>query len=132
MELEPNDTLHYDVKWYLRNIPDHIVLSVGSAELVDATRYITGSDVQVAPLELETPSLTEIIAYPNPAASDVYFIVPESGTYNLRICNLTGLQVLSKSITAMETVDVSALKAGIYLYSVSDNGSIATGKLVIE
>jgi hypothetical protein len=70
--------------------------------------------------------------YPNPAEDQVRLTASDKMIGNtIRIYSLLGSEVASRTIaSAHESVDVSALQQGLYLYSIIDknNKSVVTGK----
>lgn len=81
----------------------------------------------------------DIYAYPNPAINDVRFEFSnlKASTYALKIYNILGVVVMEKSyeLNGFKTVklDVSRLRKGTYLYSLSDakGKTIATRRLMV-
>ncbi|HMQ50059.1 MAG TPA: T9SS type A sorting domain-containing protein [Saprospiraceae bacterium] len=80
-----------------------------------------------------------VYAYPNPAIVNVRFEFTNlpSGKYKLKILNILGIEVWSKTYqisgNQTEKIDISSLKKGTYLYSlVDDRGkTIVTRRLVV-
>ena len=81
----------------------------------------------------------ELVVYPNPAVTKAKFKFTNmpTGQYNLDIYNLTGKVVISKQYqiynTRLETVDLSSLTQGMYIYHLSDEAGnrIVTNRLFI-
>lgn len=77
----------------------------------------------------------KIEIYPNPAKNNIYITLHNSGfPVLLEIVNMQG-QVLSSSklISDSDSVNITNLKAGIYMYRISKNGErIKSGKLIVE
>jgi len=84
-------------------------------------------------------SRPDIYAYPNPAINDVRFEFSnlKPSDYSLKIYNILGVVVMEEkhSLTGFQTVklDVSKLRKGTYLYSLSDakGKTIATRRLMV-
>ncbi len=81
----------------------------------------------------------DILAYPNPAISDVRFQfwnLP-SGKYNLKIYNILGVVVWERKYSIngdrTEKIDLSNFRKGTYLYSlINANGkAISTKRLMV-
>jgi hypothetical protein len=79
-------------------------------------------------------NIADINVYPNPATDKITFTWNgDYSQFNLRICQVTGACVIDKEISSNETVDVSDLSKGIYLFRLTNNKEIVkTGKLVVE
>lgn len=81
----------------------------------------------------------DIYAYPNPAINDVRFEFSnlKPSNYSLKIYNILGVVVMQKSynLNGFKTVklDVSKLRKGTYLYSLSDakGKTVATRRLMV-
>jgi len=78
---------------------------------------------------------TEAILYPNPAGEKI--TVDFSQLYNsatLQLMDISGKTVFISQLTSnRQTIDISALPAGTYLYRISNpKGLEETGKLVVE
>jgi hypothetical protein len=83
-------------------------------------------------IEIKT---TEAILYPNPAGEKI--TVDFSQLYNsatLQLMDISGKTVFRTQLTSnRQTIDISALPAGTYLYRISNQkGLEETGKLVVE
>lgn len=83
---------------------------------------------------------SDVLAYPNPAITDVRFdlLNLSSGKYTLKIFNILGVELTSKehfvnNATKTVKVDLDSFRKGTYLYSLIDpNGkTISTKRLVI-
>lgn len=68
--------------------------------------------------------------YPNPASNVVNISSDLLGAKNVEIFDVLGKQVV-KTITE-QTVNVASLKAGVYMMKVTQDGKLATRKLVIK
>lgn len=77
---------------------------------------------------------TEVFVSPNPATSSINVEVNGTDVERIEIVNLSGQTVISSAINSgVNTINVSELNAGIYLYTVfTSNGVVATEKLVIK
>jgi len=87
---------------------------------------------------IETPR-SGVYAFPNPAIVSARFEFTNlpKGNYKLKLLNILGMQVWSRSYfingNHTEKVDISALRKGTYLYSLSDERGnvITTRRLVV-
>lgn len=75
---------------------------------------------------------TKFSIYPNPAKSSILLNIPEGAKPQwVRIVNLSGQIIMSKPYDS-NTIDVSALQTGIYLFQLTQNNkTTSTQKLVI-
>lgn len=94
----------------------------------DETVLVSATQTPFYPLEME--------AWPNPAADELTISIPEQiGTahFQLKITNLLGQQLLSKTMAEKETtVDVSSLPPGPVFIQVIENGQVrAVGRAAI-
>ncbi|MFM7078379.1 MAG: T9SS type A sorting domain-containing protein, partial [Bacteroidota bacterium] len=76
---------------------------------------------------------------PNPASSytDFEFSVPRTGDYKIRMYNILGREVMSRSVRASaglnkQRIDLSDKAAGVYVVSVQNGGSVLTQRLVVS
>jgi len=78
-------------------------------------------------------ALTDVKVYPNPAVNEVNFEFSKTGLEKITITDLTGkvIKVIT-IINAKETVNISDLENGVYLYIISSKDAIVkTDRLVI-
>ncbi len=85
------------------------------------------------PLTNSTLEHEMVKLYPNPMSNQLY-IEGLSESTELAIYDISGKKLLNQEVnTSTESIDVSNLSAGVYLYSFTQNGKkIKTGKLVKE
>jgi hypothetical protein len=78
-------------------------------------------------------ALTKWSIFPNPANEAITVDHPEGMTGTWGITNLTGQQLATGLLepSAQQTIDVSAIAAGIYLFSVRSTAGRATRRLII-
>jgi hypothetical protein len=127
------DSLVWDVKWYVRNLPDSIVAEVGNQNLIDYVRNVIKSNPVI--IGIENPTIADFNVYPNPASK--YISVKTDRKFQkpifLKIYNLQGKLVKFSKITLKSKVDVSMLKEGMYIYTISEGTtSVSKGKLIIK
>jgi len=71
--------------------------------------------------------------YPNPVSNGSLFMNSKnSNDKQVAIYTLTGKQVYSKKVIPKETMNISNLTKGIYLVKITEEGKIATRKLVVN
>ncbi len=77
---------------------------------------------------------TAVLVSPNPATTTINVEVNGTDAESIAISNLSGQLVISAEINfGVNTIDVSELNSGIYIYTVyTSNGVLATEKLVIK
>lgn len=75
-----------------------------------------------------------ISIYPNPSTGIFHIELKSNVNSTLTISNVLGTTFLEKKISgSTETIDMSAAPSGVYFYQViNQNGSISSGKLIIE
>jgi hypothetical protein len=77
-------------------------------------------------------SIGLVSMYPNPASSTVYFDLNDAKNYTVNIFDITGKLQIQSTITATQnTVDVSSLRAGMYLVSIEYNGAKKVVRLLV-
>lgn len=108
----------------------------------DAVTHFVGSTLWVDNLLVTNPfagideqSKLEVIVGPNPASD--FVVVKNSGVkeMSMKMYDVTGRMIIEKKIdSAVNTIEVSTLPAGIYIYSISDDSKklIRTGKITIQ
>jgi hypothetical protein len=77
-------------------------------------------------------SISGLSIYPNPVKGGVLYIDTQANSEkNVAVFDVLGKQVLNVT-TALNNVKVSRLVDGVYIVKITENGSIATRKLVIN
>ena len=93
-------------------------------------RYL--SDVEGASLSVDTFAANNFDVYPNPVTNGYVNIVStNSNNIDVAIYDILGKRVVNTEIINNQ-VDVSALKTGIYMLQMTQNGNTITKKLVIK
>ena len=104
---------------------------------------VTGKDTEWTSLgsytgkstaSLKNNAIIGFATYPNPVSDGILNISSASGSVkNLTIFNLLGKQVLSSSFSGVnKNIDVSSINTGMYILKVTEEGKIATKKLIIR
>lgn len=82
-------------------------------------------------LKVSQNSVAGLKVYPNPVANGTLYIDTDNGnTKSVAIFDILGKQVIKTSTE--QTVNVSALRTGVYVLKVTEDGKTATRKLVIK
>ena len=93
---------------------------------IDATAFT------VPPLSNKNFETTEFSVYPNPVTNGFVNIKTTSNdAINVTVFDVLGKQVVKQTLTT-NRLNVSNLKAGMYLLNIEQNGASTTKKLVIE
>jgi hypothetical protein len=86
--------------------------------------------------EIKDNQDTEIKLYPNPAKEAVTLSYPEAGTnpFTITIYDIGGTKVLERSglCGSSETIDISHLPNGYYLYFLNNNKQSFKNSLIIQ
>lgn len=98
------------------------------------TVAVFGQDNQNTPVANTT--IQEVIAdfklYPNPVTDGkLYVFTKDNALKTIQISDILGKTVLQTKIQGKE-LNVSRLKAGVYILRAIENGKVATRKLVIK
>jgi len=95
---------------------------------VDSTGWYDG--MTTGETQYDQPK--QILVYPNPVKDKVTFVTGFYNNLELSIYNLQGKPVLKQKLPYMQTIDISALPKGLYVYIITgENGFIEKGKLSI-
>ena len=75
-----------------------------------------------------------LVAYPNPASDFINFRVSGTDIHkgNLSVTNLHGQLILNQPILAEETIDISQIPNGLYIYKLEFNQKSISGKIIIS
>lgn len=107
------------------------VTTDGSTNLVGfGADYVPAIAVKMSENDLNVTELNEIEikAYPNPTSGKLTIKLPESGTANITVTDVTGKQVMNSSITVengKSTLNTDQLDNGMYLLNVTINNKVA-------
>jgi hypothetical protein len=73
-----------------------------------------------------------ITVYPNPATNVLNVKLAGDKEANVQMFNLVGQQVYNSTATNTASINVSNMKAGVYMLKVSQNGKVYTSKVVVK
>jgi hypothetical protein len=134
ISITPGESLTYEVKWFVREIPDGIDISVGSIDLINYVSGITGSGPNepsgIASYKNVNP---DIYALANKATGYTTFVNLPEGAHGVKIIDLTGKNIRTGMITADDNIIYTGdLHKGIYIYLLSGRSVFNSGILIIE
>lgn len=134
--LLPNDDTDWDYKHsqeLFSNIPlsIHVYHWESDSWEDDMTMDYYYSEMNVIGVGVEEERLAVAQLYPNPVSDQLHVALPEgSSTATLALYEISGRQVLRRQLEQGEGLPVNFLPAGIYLYTLTVDGVIQSGKLV--
>ncbi|MEN9336369.1 MAG: hypothetical protein RLZZ500_1356 [Bacteroidota bacterium] len=102
----------------------------------DNTTPVTTIDelrVSITPnlLGVNNNTIAGLAVYPNPVKNGVFYINTDANaTKSVRIFDMIGKEVINT--TSTDAVNVSSLNKGLYLVQITENGTTAVKKLIIE
>jgi len=103
----------------------------GNVEIDELRLNTTWASVTSGSLSVKENAIAGLKVYPNPVTGGKFSITTNSNAdKTVAIFDVLGKQVLNTIAT--ETVNVSNLKAGVYIVKITEEGNTATRKLVIK
>ena len=81
-------------------------------------------------LGIDDEDYSALSIYPNPASNELHINTIKK--IDVTIYNMLGKLVISKSVDANHTIQISALKPGIYLVKIASNGKTSQHRLIKE
>lgn len=110
---------------------DYVAVGAASTYGTGGTWRIDNATFSTGLLSTAKNDITGLDVYPNPVTNGVLYINTTANLEkNVAIFDVLGKQVLST--TTDNTVNVSALKSGVYILEITEAGKKATSKLVIK
>lgn len=80
----------------------------------------------------DSNDIENLSVYPNPVSNGkLYIVTKENFTKQIAIFNVLGKQIFSASLSGNE-LNISKLKAGVYILKVTENNISATRKLIVK
>ena len=130
----PGDSIEYEVKWYLRQIPTDIDISAGSIDLVNYVTDVTGAEpVIFTNLPANNSLRRNIYTISNSHTGYTAFKNLPAGTFIVEMYDITGKLLRAKTITPGNNyLFVGDLQPGIHIYVISNELITTSGKLIIE
>jgi len=99
----------------------------------NSSSTIISTDFTISTAGLSDNNIENFGVYPNPVANGKFRITTALNVNKeVRIFNMFGKQVYSKTVRSNEIVDVSNLNTGVYFVNILEEGKTATKKLVIR
>ncbi|MCE3295280.1 MAG: hypothetical protein K0R65_994 [Crocinitomicaceae bacterium] len=124
VHVDPDDnvygTAHY--RYYIGRTADN---PLDSVDLIVSTSQL---GVKV----IKSPSAT-LAVYPNPVADFMNVTVNTNSTDNvLRITDVLGKEVYEEKISGSKKIDTEAFKNGVYVVTLTSNGTTYTKRIVVK
>jgi len=129
------DSVTWKVKWFARNLPASVDVSVGSESL---TNYIEGvlkrSFDPTGKRDLQ--ALCAVKVFPNPA-TEFLFVETNLASYNnvsITVYDLQGRIIVKQAVSKNhQQIDIKTIENGNYIYVLNQNGlSISRGLLAVK
>jgi hypothetical protein len=77
--------------------------------------------------------LSQTSVFPNPAKDKLFIEIPEGiSSAKLIITDMQGKTVLQEKVNESKSIDISALREGVYLYRLKSGKEVVTGRVVKE
>jgi len=132
--IAPGDSVTYELKWFLRQLPGDIDISAGSIELIDFVSGVTGKGPSTGTGNARHKNLNgPIYATANSVTGYTAFENLPSGTFIAEIIDLAGKNIRTEKVTSDNNIIYTGnLKQGIYIYLLSGKSVFNSGKLFIE
>jgi hypothetical protein len=129
------DSTTWKVKWFARNLPASVDVSVGSASL---TSYIEGvinrSSDPTGKRDLQV--LSSVKVFPNPAIEYLYVETNLASYSNVSITvyDLQGRTIMKQAVSQNhQQIDIKAINNGNYIYMLNQNGlAISRGLMSVK
>lgn len=127
--LQPNEVLTYELKWYVRELPAEISAEVGSTALVNYVRKMLGESPIVS---VGDAQVFECTAYPNPAANQIQFNWSQKfgSSAKVDIYDAIGRLQLSAVIDKGTPINIEELKSGVMFYSIKVDDEVVNGRFI--
>jgi hypothetical protein len=129
LNIEVNDSVSWNMKWYLRNLPVDVEAETGSIDLVNYVRGIVGNEPHIA---IDNQHVSAISLFPNPAIKTVTVKNLPSGNAYFTLSDVCGTVLKSLIIKNNEQIQLDGLSSGLYIYQIVGINFKKSGKLVIQ
>lgn len=130
ISIPANDSLVYDLKWYLRELPGQIDPAIGDDALLAYVRNLAGSTGASIPNLNQKPFLR---VYPNPALSFITLDTNGKIITWFNMYDVTGALRLSlQDVSTGIQIPLKELPEGVYFYKASIRDSQVSGKILIQ
>ncbi|SDB90306.1 endonuclease [Williamwhitmania taraxaci] len=103
-------------------------------ETMDNLGLKTTSEIQTVNLTtgVEQTAKDIVTLYPNPATNELAISLANHSGAKVGIYELTGKQVAQKMVASGETIDISALRNGIYMVRIETGNTVITKKITVS
>ncbi|MFC4162169.1 M28 family peptidase [Epilithonimonas zeae] len=116
----------------LVNMDPVYVLNVGKSAIGSIQHFATASTTTLATEDIVSKDLESVQFYPNPAKNTLNLKIDESiKDFKFEITNMNGSQVLLNKDN-IQQIDISHLKPGVYLGTITIDNKKVTKKIIIE
>lgn len=125
-----NDTHHYNMTWYLLDVPAEITIEIGNSDLIAyVNNVIDGNITNVT----HNTFATGTYLYPNVVTDHTRVKLYKSQSAEMLITDSMGRVILKRKVHSNNAVNLDFLKTGVYYYKLIDNdGNTASGKLFVK
>ncbi len=99
-----------------------------------STLYVDDVTMMYVPLGVTNVNVSnDIKVYPNPASGMLYVEGVENGNADFRLFGVNGQQVMTKTLTGKDGLDISFLPDGLYYYTISNaaGSTVQRGKVSV-
>jgi hypothetical protein len=127
------DTLVYEVKWYLRYLPEDLEVYPGNMELVEHVKQVISETENPPTILQERPDDSALGIYPNPARDLICVTLPDPvhGMVPYAILDVRGKTVQRGKILSGQ-IDISGLPTGLYILHVPVSGQLQTARFQVD
>ncbi|MGM0477703.1 MAG: T9SS type A sorting domain-containing protein [Bacteroidota bacterium] len=123
---------YYDLANSTMPVFVHTYVNLGPG-LAEFNLVLSNEDPQITASTDENNLLEATRLYPNPASNELNVQLPENvNEANVIITDATGREVLSQEVSAVHSLDVNAIKSGMYFVTIAAEGVKETKSVVIE
>ncbi len=128
-EIPSGESAGYKVRWFARNLPASVDVSVGSGSLLDYTRSVINRFTGASDAQAEGV----LTISPNPASDDIRIRHATAPLQDFRLYDLSGRTVMQQQTPGNNrTISLEGIGSGCYLYSVQYRGEKHSGKIMVR
>jgi len=104
-------------------------VTVNSADFDETTINLSASEQLVVTANAKN-QLTGVLVFPNPAQNQLNVNIEQGGEFTYQLIGLQGATLIKGAGNAKQTINVSALKAGVYILEVSQKGKSFRSRVI--